>query len=144
MPLARYFLWVGSFLFALLFIVDACFPKLLAVETNTDASPVLTRIHSIQKWPERVVLDTSAHMPRVMASANPVQVDLPSQTADIPDRVRNALAQAQTSDVVQTQAESPKRREASRHRQQRVVNRRFSRPMYRQPQYAWSGGRMWW
>lgn len=144
MPLARYFLWVGSFLFALLFIADACFPKLPAVETDTDASPVLIRIHSIQKWPERVVLDTSARMPRVIADAGPLQADPAPQTAAvIPDRVKNALAQLQTSDAVPTQATSPKR-----HRQQRIVNRRVARPMLpmarQQPVYAWFGNRMWW
>ncbi len=148
MPLARYFLWVGSALLALLFIADAYFPKLPAATASTDASPVLIRIHSDRKWPERMVLDTSAPMPRVIADASPMQADPTPQTAAvIPGRVRNALAQLQTSDV-QTQAASPKRQEAARHRQQRAVNRRVTRPMLpmarQQPQYAWFGGRMWW
>jgi hypothetical protein len=149
MPLARYFLWVGSVLFALLFVADACFPKLPAVQANIDTSPVLIRIHSVQKWPERVVLDSRAPMPRVIVNASPLQADPSPQTAAvIPDRVRNALAQLQTSDVVPTQAASPKRQEAVRHRQQRAVNRRVARPMLpmarQQPQYAWFGSRMWW
>ncbi len=145
MPLARYFLWVGSVLLALLFVADAYRPKLPAVEANTDASPVLIRIHSIQKWPARMVFDTSAPMPGVIVAASPTQTDPTPQTAAaIPDRVGNAMAQAQTSDVVQPQAASPKRQEAVRHRQQRVANRRVTRPMYRQPQYAWFGSRMWW
>ena len=145
MPLARYLIWVGSVLLALLFVADAYLPKLPAVQASTDASPVLIRIHAVQRWPERVVLDTSAPMPRAIVAASPMQVDPTSQTAAvIPDRARNAMAQAQTSDLVQTQATSPKRQEAVRHRQQRAANRRVRRPMYPQPQYAWSGGRMWW
>jgi hypothetical protein len=149
MPLARYFLWVGSVLLALLFIADAYFPKLPAATASTDTSPVLIRIHSDRKWPERVVLDTSAPMPRVIADASPMQADpTPQAAAVIPGRVRNALARLETSDVVQTQAASPKRQEGARHRQQRIVNRRVTRPMLpmarQQPQYAWFGSRMWW
>jgi hypothetical protein len=58
MPLARYFLFVGGVLLALLFISDAYLPKLPVVDMATTELPVI-RIHSDRKWPERVVYDTS-------------------------------------------------------------------------------------
>lgn len=143
MPLARYFFWIGSALLALLLIADACFPKSTTVQTNEDASPVLIRIHSVQKWPERVVLDTSAPMPRMIADTSPLQTDPALAAAAASDHARNALAQMQTSDAAPSQAAGAKRQEAARHRQ-RVATRRVTRPVYQQPQYAWFGGRMWW
>ena len=65
MPVVRYFLFVGGALLALLFIADACFPKLPAVDdASTAAGDAVSdlsviRIHSDRKWPERVEFDTS-------------------------------------------------------------------------------------
>ena len=64
MPVVRYFLFVGGALMALLFIADACLPKLPAAEPSAvagDAASDLSviRIHSDRKWPERVEFDTS-------------------------------------------------------------------------------------
>ena len=86
MPLARYFLWVESVLLALLFIADACLPNLPAGKPTTDRPPPAIRIHSERKWPERIVFDTSAPMPRVATDASSVQGDPVRQTAVIPDR----------------------------------------------------------
>jgi hypothetical protein len=44
MPLARYFLFVGGVLLALLFVADALLPKLPAAETANANLPVI-RIH---------------------------------------------------------------------------------------------------
>jgi hypothetical protein len=146
MPLVRYFLWVGSVLLALLFIADASLPNLPAGKTTTDRPSPAIRIHSERKWPERIVFDTSAPMPRVATDAvqgNPVQ----QTAAVIPDRAREALARLQISDVVQITAGSPKKQEARAQRQQEIAKRRVARPVLRvarTPQYAWFGGRMWW
>ena len=60
MPLARYFLFVGGLLLALLFVADACLPKMPVAEAvNAGFDPATIRIHSDRKWPERVVFDTS-------------------------------------------------------------------------------------
>ena len=74
MPLARYFIFVGGVLLALLFVVDAYLPKLPATvsdraEAGTDKS--IIRIHSDRKWPERIVFDTSLPtiVPAVKAEA---------------------------------------------------------------------------
>ena len=66
MPVARYFLFVGGVLLALLFAVDLLVPKepasaasaVAAVAAATVENPTL-RIRSDHKWPERVVYDTS-------------------------------------------------------------------------------------
>ena len=61
MPVARYFLFVGGILLALLFALDAFAPQQLVVAG--DAAPsinkTVVRIRSDQKLPERVVYDTS-------------------------------------------------------------------------------------
>src|SRR4029077_14047408 len=58
MPLARYFLYVGGALLALLFISDPYLPKLPAADRGNFRSAII-HIHSDQKWPERIVYDTS-------------------------------------------------------------------------------------
>ena len=58
MPLARYFSFVGGVLLALLFILDACFPK-PPVAAKAKVYPPVIRIYSDRKWPERIVYDTS-------------------------------------------------------------------------------------
>src|ERR1700674_5050455 len=58
MPLARYFLFVGGALLALLFVVDAGLPKFPVPDRADSDSPVI-RIHTDRKWPESVVFNTS-------------------------------------------------------------------------------------
>ena len=54
MHLTRYSIFVGGVLLALLFISDGYLPKLpVTHEANSDF-PVIIRIHSDRKWPERV------------------------------------------------------------------------------------------
>jgi hypothetical protein len=58
-PVARYFIFVGGTLAALLLIADWCLPTPPAMfdkELTIDRS--IIRIKSAHKWPERVVLDT--------------------------------------------------------------------------------------
>src|SRR4029078_8633993 len=59
MPVARYFLFVGGVLLALLLAVDAFSPQQVAVASNSAASidKTVVRIRSDQKLPERVVYD---------------------------------------------------------------------------------------
>ena len=61
MPVARYFLFVGGLLLALLFALDAFAPQQVAVAINSVPSidKTVVRIRSDQKLPERVVYDTS-------------------------------------------------------------------------------------
>jgi hypothetical protein len=76
MPIGRYFAVVGSLLLAMLFIADWL---VLKGQTQSDASgkagkPTIV-LRSDQKWPERVVFDTSA--PIVVSLVAPHIVDAP-------------------------------------------------------------------
>jgi len=58
MPLARYFLYVGGVLLAVVFMLDACLTEPPAMRRLQTSSPAI-RIHSERKWPERIVFDTT-------------------------------------------------------------------------------------
>ena len=99
MPVARYFLYVGGVLLALLFLFDATQPKLPVVDrTNVaaiDTSPVV-RIQSDRKWPEKVVYDTSLPTivpPPVVQAAMPAPVAAPVAEMSAKARVRESFAQ---------------------------------------------------
>lgn len=98
MPIARYFLFVGGVLLALLIAVDAFVPQ-QPVEVSQSAPSIdktVVRIRSDQKPPERVVFDTSLPtiVPPVVTAqaatppAIPVVADIPAQA-----RVRETFAQ---------------------------------------------------
>jgi hypothetical protein len=110
MPLLRYFVFVGGALLALLFAVSAFMPALPVVEApRFTADLSIIRIHSDQKWPERVVFDTTRPTmppPRLAANlAAPVVAEvIPPQKEVIPPqksvaapplkgKVREAFAQ---------------------------------------------------
>jgi len=62
MPLARYFVFVGGALIALLFAFDFFSPQAAAdsgVQAAGTVDKSTLRIRSEQKWPERIVLDTT-------------------------------------------------------------------------------------
>ena len=93
MPLMRYFVWVGSVLLALLFIGDACLPK-LPTAGKTAALPPGIRIYSDQKWPERIVYDTSVTMVRSALAANSEAAgSAPPTIAVASPKSRDALAE---------------------------------------------------
>jgi hypothetical protein len=58
MPVGRYFIFVGSILFALLLFADWNFPG-SAVASRADIDRSILRIKSDHRWPERIVIDTS-------------------------------------------------------------------------------------
>ena len=92
MPVARFFLFVGGVLLAVLFALDAFAPQQMAVADNTAPSinKTVVRIRSDQKLPERVVYDTSlptivppVAMTRIAAApAAPADVSAPAQARD--------------------------------------------------------------
>jgi hypothetical protein len=148
MPLARYFLFVGGVLLALLFISDAYLPKLpVADRANTDL-PVI-RIHSDRKWPERVVYDTS--LPTIIPAQitnTDASVPTPATVADISAKaqVREAFAQLQPSDAEQLQPSKPKTPEPKLQRKRKIAKRRVAPSMVlvaRQPQFGFFGNRIW-
>jgi hypothetical protein len=105
MPLARYFFFVGAALLALLFVADASLPRLAVADaTNVAADLSIIRIQSKQKWPERVVFDTSIPViSPVQTAAAVVPVQASTRVADVSAKVREAFAQLQPSDSAQLQ-----------------------------------------
>jgi hypothetical protein len=142
MPVARYFLFVGGVLLALLLAIDALFPQ-QAVVASRGASSVdktVVRIRSDQKPPERVVYDTSLPtivpppavtgqvvMAPVVAPSAPA-VAAVSADASAEARVRETFAQ-----LVPAEAKKP---EPQVQRKRKVVKSRPAPPMQiaQQPQ----------
>ena len=94
MPVARYFLFVGAALLALLFALDAFVPQQVAVASNAVPSidKTVVRIRSDQKPPERVVYDTS--LPTIVPPAAKTQIAAaPVADLDAQARVRDTFAQ---------------------------------------------------
>ena len=111
MPLMRYFTFVGGVLLALVFILDACLPKLPVLDRGTGNLPVI-RIHSDRKWPERVVYDTSRPTIVPTSMANPqviVQTPIVITEASLGSGKWEAFAMLPPSGV-QSQASDTKMR----------------------------------
>jgi hypothetical protein len=107
MPVVRYFLFVGVALLALFFAVDAYLPKLPATEAPRAAADLsVIRIHSAQKWPERVVIDTTLPTITPPETAMRVVNITPASLAEAPEksRVREALTQAEPADSKSSEA----------------------------------------
>jgi hypothetical protein len=125
MPVARYFLYVGGVLLALLFFSGAFLPKSPVVDrTDSAAELPAIRIHSDRKWPERVVLDTSipAVVPAQTAKAEAIAPS-PTPVADVSARVRVREAFAQMVPP------EPKRPEAKPQRKRKIAKKRVAPPM---------------
>lgn len=145
MPLARYLIYVGGTLLLLLFVADFSLPKPPASERRNEES-YLIRIHSDQKWPDRVVFDTSAS---AVTSAHPTTAQAvepaPAVVADVPAGARDAFAQLQqskTSDARPPDAAATK----PKPRRQHIAKRRTPPPArlaWRQPQFGWFDQRIW-
>jgi hypothetical protein len=155
MLLARYFLYVGGALLALLLVVSAELPQTDAVPSTNSASDVpAIRINSDRKWPAKVVFDTTAPTiaPTQLASTTS-DVQPPAPAAQIASNEvapkaapREALAQLAPSDLKKA---SVRRLEArSRQKHVRVARRRLYPPpmmMAQQPQFGFGffGSRVW-
>lgn len=62
MPLLQYFGWVGGFLLAALLAANWCMSAPIALAPRSDVpldQKINIRIHTDQKWPERVVFETT-------------------------------------------------------------------------------------
>ena len=107
MPVLRYFLYVGGALIALLLVCNAVLPQDPATNSLASGSdtPVI-RIHSDQKWPERVVFDTSQPTiapVTVAKAADPVAFSAVTVTVTVASpkaRVREAFAQLPLSEQI--------------------------------------------
>src|SRR6266850_6158406 len=127
MPVARYFLFVGGILLALLFALDAFAPQQMVVAGNAAPSvdKTVVRIRSDQKLPERVVYDTSlptiVPQPSMAAQAVAPAVAPASPLATAQTRVRETFAQ-----FVPGEAKKP---EPQVQRKRKVAKSRPAQPM---------------
>jgi hypothetical protein len=152
MPLARYFSLVGGVLLALLFILDAWFPKLPVLD-RPHANLPLIRIHSDRKWPERIVYATS-HSPIV-----PISMASPEVIIQAPEMVAEASAGPRKLEAFamlppsgeQLQASNATIRKLARH-QRKIVRKRSPVPSFAMAgrlqfsqfhQFGWSGRSFW-
>jgi hypothetical protein len=144
MPLARYFLFVGGVLLALLFVVNAVLPQLPVMDadrTDTGVDKSVIRIHSDRKWPERVVFDTSLPtiVPAQTVKAEAV-VPAPVVAADVSAkaRVREAFAQLVPPE--------PKKPEPKLQRKRKIAKYRAAPPMVQvaqQPRFGFFANSAW-
>jgi hypothetical protein len=126
MPVLRYFIVVGTALLVLLFAVDAYLPKLPAADHVNTAANVASdlsviRIHSIQKWPERVEFDTS--LPTITPAAAVLAANNVPANGSAPARIRDAFAKLQVTQVQtsELQTAEPKKPELKLPPKRRVV-----------------------
>lgn len=141
MPVARYFLFVGGALLALLFAIDAFAPKASADNTARATAGVdksTLRIRSVQKWPERIVFDTTE--PTIVPQAATEQVALagpePAPEVSAKARVRETFAQFVPA---QPKADAPVQRK------RKIAKTRTSQPMRfaQQQRYGFFGTSTW-
>jgi hypothetical protein len=140
MPVARYFLWVGGVLLAVLLIANWYLPELPDAGKPGIGRPLI-RIQSDQKWPERIVYDTSREtiVPAPSASVAP-----PAAVADVSATVREAFAETPASDASMTQSADQKKPDAKPHAKRKVTRRRAPVLMVeRRPQFGWYGPTYW-
>ena len=124
MPVARYFLFVGGLLLALLVALDAFAPQQVAVASNaaTSIDKTVVRIRSDQKPPERVVYDTS--LPRIVPPAAKIQIaavpPVPAADATAQARVRDTFAQFVPAEAKklekQVEPQAPRKRKIAKSR----------------------------
>ena len=124
MPVARYFLFVGGVLLALLFGLNAVLPKLPAADQGEAAIDLpAIRIHSDRKWPERVVFDTS--IPTVI----PAQPAKTEAVIPAPTNVAGASATARVGEAfAQLQPAHPKKPEQKLQPKRKVAKNRLPPP----------------
>ena len=129
MPVARYLLFVGGTLLALLFALDAFAPQQTVVAGNAAPSinKTVVRIRSDQKLPERVVYDTS--LPTIVSQAAATQIAaapaVPAADVGAQAQLRDTFAQFVPAEA----KELEKRPEAQAPRKRKIAKIRRAQPM---------------
>ena len=139
MPLARYFLYIGGALLALLFISAPYLPKLPAADEGGSRSAII-HIRSDQKWPERIVYDTS--LPTVVPAQTNIEANVAASAIVASATAREAFAQLQPS----SQLSDAKKTKPKPQHQRKIAKRRAAPPALlaaRQIQFGWFGNRIW-
>jgi hypothetical protein len=136
MPVARYLLFVGGVLLALLFALDAFMPQQAAVASNATPSidKTVVRIRSDQKLPERVVYDTS--LPTIVPPAAKTQIAAapvaPAVGPTAQARVRDTFAQFVPAEAkklekqLEPRAQAPRKHKIAKARPAPVQPMRFA------------------
>jgi hypothetical protein len=127
-------------LLALLFVSDPYLPKLPVADWGNSRSAII-HIHSDQKWPERIVYDTS--LPTVVPTqiAN-IEANVAAPEIAASATEREAFAQLQSS----SRLPDAKKREPKLQRQHKIAKRRAVPAALlaaRQVQFGWFGNRIW-
>jgi hypothetical protein len=147
MPVARYFLFVGGVLLALLFLSNEFLPKLPVEEERAEAAPdrsvirSVIRIRSDRKWPERVVFDTN--LPTIVPPQTvTIAVSAPAQTtvADVSARSRALQSFAELKPP------EPKKPEPKPVHKRRIAKTRVAPPMVmvaQQPRFGFFDNNTW-
>ena len=126
MPVARYFLFVGGVLLALLLAIDALVPQqaIVASQAAPSVNKTVVRIRSDQKLPERVVYDTSlptiVRPPAVTAQVTAPVVAPPaaaaSADATAQARVRETFAQFVPAEAKKPEPQVQRKRKVAKSR----------------------------
>jgi hypothetical protein len=131
MPVARYFLFVGGVLLALLFIVDAYAPNApvvnateISAAAETGFNKSIIRIHSDRKWPERVVFDTN--LPTIV----PVQAAEATGSVPAATKVAEVSAKARALDsYAQLKPAEPRKPEPKPQHKRKIAKPHFAPPV---------------
>lgn len=157
MPVARYFLFVGGVLLALLLAIDSLVPQQAIVASQADPSvnKTVVRIRSDQKPPERVVYDTSLSTivppPIVTAQVTAPVVAPPSASAVAPASA-DASAQARVRETFAQFAPAQAKKPEPQVQRKRKIAKSRSAPQLAQPpqvrvaqqsQFGFFGGSNW-
>jgi hypothetical protein len=150
MPVARYFLFVGGVLLALLLALDALVPQQAVVASQAAPSidKTVVRIRSDQKLPERVVYDTS--IPTIVPPTVTAQTVAPpvppvaSADATAQARVRETFAQYVPAEAKKPEPQVQRKRKIAKIRPAPTMQ--FGQPQMRvaqQSQFGFFGGPRW-
>jgi hypothetical protein len=126
MPVARYFLFVGGVLLALLLLISAVVPKPPVEQERVEAStdkPII-RIQSDRKWPERVVYDTS--LPTIV----PPQTATVAASAPVQPTVADVSAKSRAlQSFAELKPVEPKKVEPKPVHKRKIAKARVAPPM---------------
>ncbi|MEH2502182.1 MULTISPECIES: hypothetical protein [unclassified Bradyrhizobium] len=149
MPVARYFLFVGGVLLALLLAIDAFVPEqaVVASQAVSSVDKTVVRIRSDQKLPERVVFDTNLPIivPPPSVTAQAVAPSAPAAAPASADTAAQAFAQYVPAEAKKPEPPIQRKRKVARSRQAPPMQ--FAQPpqvrVAQQSQFGFFGGPSW-
>jgi hypothetical protein len=126
MPVARYFLFVGGILLALLVAIDALVPQqaVVASQAAPSVNKTVVRIRSDQKLPERVVYDTS--LPTIVPPPSMMARAVAPPVAPLADATAQARVRETFAQFVPAEAKKP---EPQVQRKRKIAKSRPAQPM---------------